>query len=650
LFNRRLQVLSPALRIHPTACTIRRRGTENRARLLENGHENSPLTKSCFIDPLADAPSQLAGGVFAGDRTNREPQLIPGALNKGAIASALLGMSSDGSKRAVFAVITADGAVAQAHTERNLDGLAPARALSAISLPAPDAPATAAVTRAGMLFNWVPDRIIYVSDPVRNAILALTLSDDGKVFSVAKTRMIEAPELNLPVDMAPVVPEIANPGFSSNTTLAGTSDIYVVNRGNGTVARITQDGKVVAVRRIAIGGETLGANRLNRIATARDTQKLWLTVSGVVPGHPNSPGAVIEIPAFGPGRAASLVPPPAADTELAGRGAALFAASFELSQGLGPLYNAASCDACHGFPKLGGMGPDGLGLAMRVGKLTATGYDPLEGKGGPIARRHSVAELGVACPLAFGIPAAADIVSLRNAPPLHGAGLIDTIPDEAILAGATKNSGAARGRAHMVVDAAGNGRVGRFGWKADTASLEQFVADAMRNELGLTNPLARGDLVATAPGCSQRDDPNDDGTALRALHAFVGTLPAPRASAADPSTEGARLFTAAGCDTCHNPQLPGTQGAVALYSDLLLHDMGLALDDGVVQGQARGSDWRTTPLWGLGERVRYLHDGRATTLNAAIIAHDGEAAPAAKAFLALSSPQRDQLLGFLKSL
>jgi hypothetical protein len=596
--------------------------------------------------PLAGAPSSLAGGVFAGDQTNRDPQLSPGTLNKGAIASALLGMSSDGGKRAVFAVLTADGALSQVHTERNLDGLAPAGSTNPIPLPAPDAAATAAVTRAGMLFNWVPDRIIYVSDPVHNAILAMTLTDDGKVFSVARKRLIEAPELNVPVDMAPVVPESANPGFSSNTTLAGTSDIYIVNRGNGTVVRLTQDGKVVAVRRIAIGGEALGANRLNGIATSRDAQKLWLTVSGTLPGYPNSPGAVVEIPAFGPGRAASLVSPPGPNSELAQRGGALFLASFGVSQGLGPLYNAASCDACHGFPKVGGMGPDGLGLALRVGKLTAAGYDPLVGQGGPIARRHSIAELGIACPLAFGIPAAADVVSLRNAPPLHGAGLIDAIPDAAILAAAAKNNGAIRGRAHIVVDAGGNKRVGRFGWKADTASLEQFVADAMRNEIGLTNPLARGDLIAALPGCSVRDDPDDDGTVLRALHAFVAALPAPPAHVPDPANAGARLFVSIGCDTCHIPELSG----VALYSDLLLHDMGPTLDDGVVQGDAHGRDWRTTPLWGLGERVRFLHDGRAATLAAAIIAHDGEAAPVAKTFLAMPQGERDQLLGFLKSL
>ena len=603
--------------------------------------------------PLAGAPSPLAGGVFAGDETNRNPQLIRGGLRSGAIASVLLGMSSDGSKRAVFAVLTADGAVSQAHTELNIDGLAPAGTISAIVLPAPDAAATTSVTRAGMVFNWVPDRIIYVSDPSRNAIVALTLADDGKVFSVASTRRIELPELDVPVGLAPAVQEIANPAFSSNTTLAGASDIYAVNRGNGTVVRLTQDGKMVAVRRVSIGGEPVGPNQLNGISVSVDAQHIWLTVSGALPGYANSPGALIEIPAFGPGRAAEASPPPADQKELVPLGAALFEASFSVEEGLGPLYIEKSCKACHGSPRLGGMGPEGLGLHMRVGKMVNGSYDQLDGRGGPVARSHSIAELGVNCSLIAGMPVEADVVSLRNAPSLFGAGLIDSIPDAIILAAATaERSGGTTisGRAHIVAGADGEGHVGRFGWKADTASLRQVVANSLRNEIGITNPLAPSDLVATAPGCGARPDPNDDGTVLSALDAFVSTLAPPAVHTAGQAPEGAVLFTATGCASCHIPELQGAHGMVPLYSDLLLHHMGSALNDGMVQGQALGTDWRTTPLWGLGERVRFLHDGRATTLRAAIMAHDGEAAPSAKTFLDLPPQQQIQLLSFLRLL
>ena len=116
------------------------------------------------------------------------------------------------------------------------------------------------------------------------------------------------------------------------------------------------------------------------------------------------------------------------------------------------------------------------------------------------------------------------------------------------------------------------------------------------------------------------------------------------------TADGAATFAALGCAACHAPTLPANGTDVPLYSDLLLHDMGPTLDDGVVQGQARGRDWRTTPLWGLGVRVRYLHDGRATSLTAAIAAHDGEGARSAAAFRRLTADMRERLLAFLGSL
>jgi hypothetical protein len=128
--------------------------------------------------PLAGAPSKLAGGVFAGAITNRPQQIVPGGLSAGAVASAFVGMSPDGSKRAVFVVLTADGALAQAHAEFAVDGLAPAGTVSPIAIGPAD---VSRVTRAGMIFNWVPDRILYITDPVSNVVTALTLTTDDKV-------------------------------------------------------------------------------------------------------------------------------------------------------------------------------------------------------------------------------------------------------------------------------------------------------------------------------------------------------------------------------------------------------------------------------------------------------------------------------------
>jgi hypothetical protein len=246
--------------------------------------------------PLAGAPSKVAGGVFAADRTNRAPQRVPGGLLAGAIGNALLGKSPDGSGRAVFAVVTADGGIVQVHVEKGIDGLAPSGTIKAMGEPGADPPRA---TRTGVLFNWVPDRIVYVSDPLASSIVALTLEDDGELFRVKKTARLAPRELNLPIDIAPAVPEVANPAFSSNTTLAGSSDIYVANRGTGTIVRMRQDGTVVASRQVALPGQQpIGAGRLNGIATSPDASRIWVTVSGPVAGH-SGEGSIVELAAFG---------------------------------------------------------------------------------------------------------------------------------------------------------------------------------------------------------------------------------------------------------------------------------------------------------------------------------------------------------------
>jgi hypothetical protein len=179
----------------------------------------------------------------------------------------------------------------QTHTEFALDGLAPPVTITPIAVPAPAASATAMLTRAGMIFNWVPDRILYITDAGRNAIVALTLTSDEKVFRIRDNRTFTPPELNVPVDLAPVVSEIANPGFSSNTTLAGNSDIYVLNRGNGTIVRMRQDGTVVAVRKVALdGGEQFGPGRLNsRVARCATHLGNRQRSDRRLPGRPRRP-------------------------------------------------------------------------------------------------------------------------------------------------------------------------------------------------------------------------------------------------------------------------------------------------------------------------------------------------------------------------
>jgi hypothetical protein len=238
--------------------------------------------------PLADAPNDRAGGVFVGNLTNRTEQLLPGALTSGAVANALLGRSPDGSLKAVFAVVAADGSVVQVHAQKGLDGLAPAGTIHAVA------------GHTGVVFNWTPDRILYIADPSANSLVAMTLSDDGTIFHAASTRRMEAPELAGPVDVAAAIPEVANPDFSSNTTLAGGSDLYVANRANGTIVRMRQDGRVVAVRTVQVPGlGDLGADRLNGITVSPDASRIWLTVSTGLPGYADVVGAVLEVPSFG---------------------------------------------------------------------------------------------------------------------------------------------------------------------------------------------------------------------------------------------------------------------------------------------------------------------------------------------------------------
>jgi CxxC motif-containing protein (DUF1111 family) len=341
----------------------------------------------------------------------------------------------------------------------------------------------------------------------------------------------------------------------------------------------------------------------------------------------------------------------AADSaDLVKQGAKLFLADFTPEQGLGPLFNQRSCVVCHGIPSAGGMGWDGLGIVYRVGRIEDGSFDPLVGAGGPVARERSIAEFEMPCDLVPGPPAAANLISVRNAPPLYGLGLIDRIPDAVIRASAA--SSATKGRAHILRDALGNERVGRFGWKADTATLEQFVGEAFRNELGITNPIAPIDLVSAGSGCGGQASAtlDDDGSVVRAVTAYIGSMPPPPSKVGPQHRAGQLLFSTIGCAACHTPTLSANGIDVPLYSDLLLHDLGPAMDDRVVQGEATGRDWRTTPLWGLGMRARLLHDGRATSVPDAILAHDGEAAAASKAFRQLGWHERASLLAFLLAL
>jgi hypothetical protein len=255
-------------------------------------------------EPLAGAPNPtLIGGVYAGSLTNRTPaQVIPGALNTGAVGTALLGRSPDGSGKAVFAVVGADGSVVQEQTLKGLDGLAPPGTVAAVlwgpwdrggnneNHPQP---------RVGVLLNYSPSRILYVSEPFTNSIAVISLIDDGVVFHVGSVSHIYSAALNVPIDLAPVTMETSDTNWASNTTLDVQADFYVANRGDNTIVHMQQDGTVVARRKVQItAGRPLGALQLNGIASSPDGSKIWVTLSGPVPGMGNVKGAVLELPAF----------------------------------------------------------------------------------------------------------------------------------------------------------------------------------------------------------------------------------------------------------------------------------------------------------------------------------------------------------------
>ena len=588
--------------------------------------------------PLAGAPDPVAGGVFTGDATNRGPASTEG-LDHAAVATALLTKSPDGTTKAVFLAAEADGSIVQVDALKGVDGLAPAGTftpLPTLTVAATQSTARDTITRVGLVFNWVPTRIAYVTDPLADRLVALDLSDDGTLFTAAAPREIRSRWFDRPVDLVAAVPEVASDNFSSNTTLGGGSDLFVLNRGNGTIVRVTQAGVITDMRRIVAD---LPPFRVNGIAVSENAQTIWVTV--VMDG---GGGGVLQLPTFGAG----LITPTIVDharragvTDPAGMGADAFTTQLSPFQGVGPLFNGRACGDCHNDPIQGGMGGTPATFVTRVGRLTGDMFDPLVGEGGPVARTHSIAELGFLCGLPTGVPPLANVTSQRSAMTLRGTSLIDFVQLSDIRAAQAAEPDGVRGLLNTLSD----GRVGKFGWKAQFATLVEFMSDAFTHEMGVTNPLVPRDEVS---GCgASLLTPEIDAEPVQAVTAFMNTLDPAVPDATCLGSAGATTFTTLGCASCHTPSYPGPTRTINLYSDLLVHDMGPGLDDHFVAGSAGGSQWRTTPLWRVSDRVHFLHDGRAATISDAIAAHGGQAAPAAAAFGALDADTRQTLLDFL---
>jgi CxxC motif-containing protein (DUF1111 family) len=246
----------------------------------------------------------------------------------------------------------------------------------------------------------------------------------------------------------------------------------------------------------------------------------------------------------------------------------------------------------------------------------------------------------------------ANFFERRQTPTTLGLGLLERIPRGTIEALADPDDldgDGIRGRLHRLQD----GRIGRFGWKADVASIREFVRDAFSTELGMTVPEDPSSANGVTSDGDQQTDPEVDSIAIDAITDFIASLAPPPRVHADQSLErrGETVFAEVGCGQCHVPSLQTDDGVdVHAYTDLLLHDVAEPGALGIEAGEAGIRDFRTAPLWGLGRSAPYLHDGRASTIEDAVRAHAGEAAAAQARFAALSPADRLAVLAFLASL
>ncbi len=366
--------------------------------------------------------------------------------------------------------------------------------------------------------------------------------------------------------------------------------------------------------------------------------------------------------------------------------------------GLGPRFNGNSCSQCHIHPTLGGSSPrvnPQVALATQFG---ATNRIPdFIQQNGPvrvvrfirntdgtpdggvhdlftITGRADAAGCNIQQP-DFATEVRRNNAIFRIPTPVFGGGLLEAIPESTILANMAANSATKvllgiRGRENRNGN---DGTITRFGWKAQNKSLLLFAGEAYNVEQGVTNEIFPNERDET-PGCtfnataedrthldqSRALDSISDITGLMHFMKFVA--PPPQTNTQDPSVQrGGQVFTQLGCGMCHTPTLQTGRNTVAaldrkpvtLYSDLLLHNMGDGLADGINQGNARGADWRTAPLWGLGARLFFLHDGRTQDLAEAIRAHAGrgsEANTVVNNYNSAAAQSKQDLLNFLRSL
>jgi CxxC motif-containing protein (DUF1111 family) len=357
--------------------------------------------------------------------------------------------------------------------------------------------------------------------------------------------------------------------------------------------------------------------------------------------------------------------------------------THDVNDGLGPVFNARACSDCHQNPVSGGASQF---TELRVGHRDSTGtfVNPtilIDDGAASISGRSIVDDRAVIPQAQEHIPPTENLRELRAALVTLGDGFVESVDDATLLAIAAQQPQLSRGRIHgeaiqvPIFEAAGQTRVGRFGWKDQHGSLLSFIADAYLNEMGITSRLRMTDTTTIGKVTSDPED-KPDSLGLEDIDHFAQFVRGTQVPPRDPTLQatasavaGQQLFQEIGCAVCHVPTLvtaqPGTVtngGAFVVpaalgnkiihpYSDYLLHDLETA--GGIVQTpqfQDTAFKLRTSALWGLRMRPRFMHDLLSLTLENAIERHRGEAEDVTQRFLALTDTEKQQLLTFLDSL
>jgi len=341
------------------------------------------------------------------------------------------------------------------------------------------------------------------------------------------------------------------------------------------------------------------------------------------------------------------------------RGSVVFATEFTPETWLGPLFNSTSCAECHENPVAGGVGDE---VEVHATELQGAVCSDLSAVGGPVIQQTVTAVLHDSLGIDVEpVPMAATGTGLRTTPSILGFGLLDAVPEAAILTRADpddRDGDGISGRPNMTA----GGHVGRFGRKAQVATLREFNATAFVMEMGITNP--ESDVEQTVDGrplplgVDPTPDPELSQADLDAAIAFVRFLAPPAPQGITVAIAASRQeFIQIGCAGCHVPYLKTgpnpvkalSDQTVPAFTDLLLHDMGPNLAD-ICLAQALPSEFRTEPLMGLRFKTAFLHDGRATSIEQAIDFHGGEGAAARDRFEALPVGERAAIVRFLRGL